>query len=255
MKESKQEPQSSGIPEEGNASPKKGSPLQTVLNVFGVVLCVIFIPVIILNVVMIVRSYTESDHIPSVFGYSPVIVLSGSMSPTFEAGDMIVIQKTDPQNLQVNDVICYLEEESAVTHRIIEIEQADGQVMYITQGDANNTEDTSPVSPSQIEGKYIGVHFAGLGDFAMFLQSPAGMAIFIGGPVVLFFLWDLFRRIIASRRNGKERKKREEADTAKQQEMEAMEQELQRLRAQVSGGTGQESGQAGPGEGENPPQP
>lgn len=212
---------------EGVKNPQqKGGAMQTFLNVLGVVLCLLFIPIIILNVVMIVRSYTESDKIPSVFGYSPVIVLSGSMSPTFETGDMIMIKETDPETLQVGDVICYLEEEVAVTHRIIEIQNDNGNVYYITQGDANNTEDVTPVVASQIQGKYTGTHFAGLGDFAIFLQSTPGMLIFIGGPIALFVLWDVIRRAISGRKTKKE-------DEGKRREMEQMEQELARLRAQV----------------------
>lgn len=215
---------------------KEGGVLQTVLNVFGVILCVIFIPVIILNVIMIVKSYTQPDEIPSVFGVSPVIVLSGSMSPEFEAGDMIIIQKTDPYTLKVNDVICYLEEESAVTHRIMEVQQQDGKPLYITKGDANNTEDTTPVTPDQIRGRYAGVKFAGVGNFAVFLQSTPGMLIFIGGPVLLFILWDVIRRAISSRQTKKERQKLKDESADKQQELEEMEKELQRLRAQVNGG-------------------
>lgn len=216
------EPQSQEKPEK-----QKRSPLQTLFDVLGVVLCVVFIPIIILNVIMIVRSYTDSDHIPSVFGYAPVIVLSGSMSPTFEVGDMIIIQKTDPATLKVNDVICYLEEESAVTHRIMEIQQVDGQPVFITQGDANNAEDIAPVNPDQVQGKYAGVRLAGVGDFAMFLQSLPGMLIFIGGPIVLFLLWDVGRRVLENRRRKGEKSKQDE-------ERQAMEQELERLRAQMN---------------------
>ncbi len=212
---------------------KKSSPLQTVFNVLGVLLCVIFIPIIILNVVMIVRSYTDPDHIPSVFGYSPVIVLSGSMSPAFETGDMIILQKTDPYTLKVNDVICYMEEESAVTHRIMEVQQQDGAPVYVTRGDANNAEDTTPVLPEQVQGKYTGIRIAGAGDFAMFLQSTPGMLIFIGGPVLLFILWDVVRRVISNRQTKKEKKLLRQESSSKQQEMEEMEKELQRLRAQV----------------------
>ncbi len=215
---------------------KQGGGLQTVLNVLGVLLCIVFIPIIILNVVMIVRSYTDPDHIPSVFGYSPVIVMSGSMSPAFETGDMIVLQKTDPYALQVGDVICYMEEESAVTHRIIEIQQADGAQLYVTQGDANNTEDATPVTPEQIEGRYTGIRLAGVGSFAMFLQSTPGMLIFIGGPILLFVLWDLLRRMIASRRAKSERQQIQAENAGRQQELEEMEKELQRLRAQVNEG-------------------
>lgn len=213
---------------------EKSGALQKVFNVLGVILCVIFIPIIIINVVMIVRSYTDTDSIPSVFGYSPVIVLSGSMSPEFEAGDMILIKKTDPETLKVGDVICYLEEEVAVTHRIIEIQNDGGTTYYITRGDANNTEDATPVTPAQVQGKYTDMHFAKLGDFAMFLQSTPGMLIFIGGPILLFLLWDIFRRVLTSRRMAGEQRKLQAESAGRQQEMEAMEQELQRLRAQVN---------------------
>lgn len=215
---------------ENKPAAEKGGAMQAVLNVFGVILCVLFIPIIILNVVMIVRSYTDTDSIPSVFGYSPVIVLSGSMSPEFEAGDMIFIKKTEPETLQVGDVICFLEEETAVTHRIIAIESEDGADYYITQGDANNTEDSSPVTASQIQGKYTGVYLTGVGDFAIFLQSTPGMLIFIGGPIALFFLWDVVRRAIVGRKSKKE-------NEGKQQELAQMEQELARLRAQVGENT------------------
>lgn len=226
--------------EEGVKEPhqEKKRASQIVFSVIGVLLCVIFIPVIILNLVMIVRSYTDQEHIPSVFGVSPVIVLSGSMSPTFETGDLILIQKTDPNTLKVNDVICYLEEESAVTHRIMEVQQQDGSTLYITQGDANNTEDATPVTPDKVQGKYMGIRLAGVGEFAMFLQSTQGMLIFIGGPILLFVLWDVLRRVISNRKRSGEKKQL-------QSEREQLEQELERLRAQVGGdGSGPPSGPA-----------
>ncbi len=212
--------------ETGQATKEKRSALQKVSTILGVVLCVIFIPMIIINVIMIVRSYTDPDHMPSVLGISPVIVMSGSMSPEFETGDLIFVQRTDPYTLKVDDVICYLEDESAVTHRIIEVTEEGGQPMYITKGDANNVEDVVPVTPEQIEGKYTGVHLAGVGDFAIFLQSVPGMILFIGGPILLFILWDVIRSVVERRKNkGTEDKLR--------QEQAAMAEELERLRAQV----------------------
>ena len=218
-------------PRAQRAQKKQGGALQTVLNIFGVILCVIFIPIIIINVVMIVRSYTDPDHIPSVFGYSPVIVLSGSMSPEFETGEMIIIKKVDPATLKVHDVICFMEEETAVTHRIMEVQQQDGATLYITQGDANSAEDATPVSAEQIQGKYIGVHFPRLGDFAIWLQSTPGMLLFVGGPVVLFLLWDVVRRMVQSRQSKKENEKLQAESSSREQEMAAMEEELRRLRA------------------------
>lgn len=194
---------------------------RTALNVIGVILCVVFIPIIIVNLVLIVKSYAKPDEIPSAFGVAPVIVLSGSMSPTFEAGDMIFLQKVDPNTLRENDVICYRGEdgESVVTHRIMEIQQNNGQIMYITQGDANNSEDSTPVYPENVQGKYIGVSIPGLGNLAVFMQSTAGMIVFIVGPLLLFVLWDVLRRALSSRKKAGEAQK--------------MEEELERLRAQV----------------------
>ncbi len=195
-----------------------------ITTVIGIVLCVIFIPLILLNTVLIVRSFTDKDHIASVFGIAPVIVLSGSMEPTFSAGDMIFVQKTDPATLQEGDVICYLPEESegatAVTHRIMEVQQQDGERVFITKGDFNTVEDRYPVKESQVQGKYMEDWvIAGLGNVAVFLQSPLGMVIFIACPVALFLLWDLLRRALENRKRG--------GETAKLQA------ELARLRAQV----------------------
>ena len=220
------------------------------LNIFGVLLCVLFVPIIILNLVMIVRSYTDPDHIPSVFGVSPVIVLSGSMSPEFEAGDLIFIQKTDPYTLQVNDVICFMEEETAVTHRIMEVQREDGSILYVTQGDANNVEDARPVSPEQVQGKYMGFYITGAGDFAMFLQSTPGMMLFVGGPVVLFLLWEVLRKMLESRQSGKEAKRLQAESSTREQEMAAMEEELRRLRAAQNAPP---AGQAPPADWARPP--
>ena len=204
-------------------SQKKGGAAHLVANIIGAVLCIIFIPVIILNLILIVRSYTEPDKLPMVFGVSPVIVMSGSMYPAFDAGDMIFLQKTDPNTLQVGDVICYYAEgdkEAAVTHRIVEIQQQKGQQAFITQGDANNTEDRIAVTSDMVQGKYMGFHIPGLGQVAIFLQSPAGMVVCIICPLLLLLLWDVVRRMLFSRKK---------AGTAK-----AMEEELERLRAQVA---------------------
>lgn len=206
---------------EVSKEPEKSKVSHKITNIVGIILCVVFIPLILINCVLIVRSYMDKDHIPSVFGIAPVIVLSGSMYPEFDVGDMIFIRKTDAAALQAGDVICYIPEESetAITHRIKEIQQQDGETLFITQGDANNAEDRVPVTVDSVQGKYIGFHIAGLGNLAVFLQSPLGMILFIGVPVVLFFLWDLLWKAIAS--------KKQRGETRQLQE------ELERLRAEV----------------------
>lgn len=198
---------------------------QKIVNIIGIILCVIFIPIIIINVTLIIKTYTNPDKIASVFGVSPVICLTGSMEDEFYAGDMIFIKETNPDTLQVGDVICFISNntEVAVTHRIIDIQTRNGERLFVTKGDNNNVEDRIPVKTAEIQGKYMNVHIANLGNIAMFMQTTIGMIIFVVCPLLLFILWDLLRRAVSSRKNKK--------DSAH------LEEEIERLKAQV-GGTG-----------------
>ena len=88
---------------------------------------------------------------------APVAVATGSMEPAIGVGDVVVVCRTDPDTLQVGDVIRYRLDGYTVIHRIVERQDgADGQAQaFITQGDNNNGPDSEPVSPEQIMGRVI----------------------------------------------------------------------------------------------------
>ena len=71
-------------------------------------------------------------------GYQSFLVQSGSMEPAIMIGDIVVVQK---QNQYFkNDVITFLnKDQRVVTHRIIEIKETDGEIQFITKGDANRS--------------------------------------------------------------------------------------------------------------------
>ena len=54
--------------------------LQKIVGAVGIVLCVVFIPLLLINVTLIVKSYTNPNDVPDFMGYKPFIVLSGSMA-------------------------------------------------------------------------------------------------------------------------------------------------------------------------------
>ena len=92
--------------------------------------------------------------IPRAAGYTPYVVMSGSMEPVIHTGAVAFIHTKDT-DCQVGDIITYRlrgnnGEEILVTHRIV----AEQDGMYITQGDANDAQDLSPVSAEQIIGTY-----------------------------------------------------------------------------------------------------
>ena len=56
----------------------------TVSGIVGIVLCILFIPIIIINLILIIGSYTSPEEIPGVLGFRPVIVLSGDSNGGYD---------------------------------------------------------------------------------------------------------------------------------------------------------------------------
>lgn len=172
-----------------NQKKRRGVSKATVLNIIGTILCVLLLPIVVANLTMAIQAVVNPGTPPNFLGYTPLIVESGSMSPSFDANDLVVVKTVyDPNELETGTVICYLTGESLVTHRIVGVEYADnGAVMYVTQGDANNTADSVRVMPEQIIGAYS-MHFDDLGGFALFMQTPFGMLLCVVLPLIALFV-------------------------------------------------------------------
>lgn len=179
----------------GKPSPPKNGRLATAAGVF---LCVFLVLMLLCNLTIIIKGTLNPQKPPSIFGFTPLVVLSGSMSGTqeghIEIGDLVFVKETTPENLQVGDVIAYMSDEVSITHRITKITTSeDGSLLFTTKGDANNTEDTKTVTEEQLIGLYQG-KLPKVGDFALFLQTPLGMFVFIGVPLMAFIIYDIIRR-------------------------------------------------------------
>lgn len=167
-------------------------------SIIGIVMCVVFGVMLLCNLVIIIKGTLNPDVPPSVLGVTPMVVQSGSMSGTakdhIEVGDLVFIANADTNSLCEGDVISFMENGLVITHRIVAISSDDdGGRLFTTKGDANNTEDSFPVSEAQVVGRYW-FRLAGVGDFAMFLQTPLGMLLFIAIPLCLFVIYDIVRR-------------------------------------------------------------
>ncbi len=197
------------------------------LTIASYLICVILSIMLICNLTIIIKGTLNPDTPPGVGGFTSMIVMSGSMSGTaedhIEVGDMIIAKKVNPDTLKVGDIVTFMEGKTAVTHRIVEINE-DGT--FTTKGDANNAEDQNPVAKDKIIGKYL-FRIPKLGDLALFMQTPIGMLIFIGFPLVIYILLDVLLR---ARFNKK--KNQMEADAEKDKE--DMQAEIEKLRAQLA---------------------
>ena len=137
----------------------KRSPLGRVLFAIGGVLCALLLVILACNLTIIIKGTLHPDKPPTVFGVAPMVVLSGSMSGSaedhIEVGDLIFCTRPDVEALREGDIVSFMDDKIVVTHRIVKIEEQNGQKLFTTKGDANNTEDP-PISSDQIIGKYAG---------------------------------------------------------------------------------------------------
>ena len=88
--------------------------------IFNIFLSIISILLIIVNVYFYYGKFVLKNDVIDFFGYSFLIVVSGSMEPSISINDIIVIKKQN--NYLVNDIITYKSNNSLITHRIVNIE-------------------------------------------------------------------------------------------------------------------------------------
>ena len=183
---------------------EKTSTAHKILTIVGTVLCIILIPILLINITLIAKSYINKDEVPSIGGAFPLIVLTDSMYPEIESGDLIICRTAETDEIEVNDIISFFDPAgngaSIVTHRVIEIVEEDGEISFRTRGDNNNTEDKELVPAENLVGVYK-MRIAGAGHIAMFMQSTAGLIICVVLPIILLVGYDIIRRRIYEKNN------------------------------------------------------
>lgn len=171
---------------------------QKILTAVGIVLCVILVPILIVNCTLIVKSFLNKDEVPDFGGYLPLIVLTDSMYPDIKSGDLIICKTIDPNDVKEDMVISFFDPEgngtAVVTHKVVEVLEQDGKRSFRTAGINNNAEDRLPVPAENLVGEYTEIRFGGVGNVALFMQTTAGLVICVLVPIVLFVGYDLIRR-------------------------------------------------------------
>ena len=197
---------------------------QSFSNWLIIVGCVILIPILVINLWIMFQSKTNSEKVPSVFGYKPFMVLSGSMESDIHKGDLIITKETDPTKLKVNDIIAFRDaQETITTHRIIDIVVNDGENYFITKGDNNSTQDLNLVALEDVEGIYIG-RIPGIGSMMDSLSKPTTIMILVVGITVIFvigFMISTKKQRDAERREFLEYKLMKELEEKKEKELES----------------------------------
>lgn len=176
---------------------QQSSTRHKIFTILGTILCIILIPILIINITLIIKSYTNADEVPSVGGYLPLIVLTDSMYPEIESGDLIICHTIDAEDVKEGDVIAFFDPAgngtSIVTHRVVEIVEENGTYSFRTRGDNNNTEDKDLVPGENLVGIYKS-RIGGAGNVALFMQSTTGLIVCVVLPIILLVAYDVIRR-------------------------------------------------------------
>lgn len=129
-----------------------------ILNIIITIIKIICIIVLILLILVLALQRFSNNKI-AIGGYRVFNVATGSMVPTYEVGDVIIVKEVDTNSLVEGDVVSYLGKKGTfsgrvVTHRIVNIENGEDGKTFTTKGDANDEEDP-PITSDQIYGKVI----------------------------------------------------------------------------------------------------
>ena len=162
---------------------------------------ILWIVIILAALFSILTFATKSDDgVANLGGYSPMTVLSDSMVPTFTKGDLILVKNDfDVSELKEGDIIAFwtiIQNQKVInTHRIYEVVETNGLYQFVTKGDANAREDNILVSEGDIIGTYS-TKVPVIGSILTLLSSSIGFLVIIVLPLLIFFLYQLYKLIL-----------------------------------------------------------
>ena len=148
--------------------------MKVVKKVGKIIFWILLIIIALYSVFIMIQKLLWKDKTPSFFGYKNFIVLTGSMEPTLNIGDIVVVKETT--DIEEGDIISFRVKDFVVTHRVFEVYRENGKEYYITKGDANSNTDPELLNKENVDGKYC-FKIPFLGRIIHFFQKPIGLII------------------------------------------------------------------------------
>lgn len=147
--------------------------------------------------------------------YNAYVIVSGSMEPIIKIKDAVLVRRCEEADIKVGDVVTYRSMDPAfygilITHRVVNISYENGEKVYITKGDNNETVDRTPVKFSQIQGK-VAMRIPKIGYLKYFLTENYGWVIVIVIPSICIVVFDIIKLFRKPSQNNQPKKKIGEA--------------------------------------------
>lgn len=145
--------------------------------------------------------------------FSAYTIVSPSMVPSINVLDVVVTMRVNnPEDLKKDDIITFNSTDYRysgvlVTHRIIDIEKTtNGEYLYTTKGDNNNTQDSSRISFDEIYGRVL-FRIPKIGYIQYYLSSILGWVAIIIVPAIMIIGYDIYKLVKTLRSNNDKDKK------------------------------------------------
>jgi signal peptidase I len=154
---------------------------------------------VLLNLTMVVLfAIAGVMLVPAALGYHRYIILTGSMTGTYDPGSLVFDKPVPTSSLKVGDPITYAPPPGAspnhklVTHRIYKVVPGpNGQRAFITKGDANPKPDVWKFTLQRPTQDKVRFSIPYVGYVFMFLSVPQFRMALIGIPAILMAFWML----------------------------------------------------------------
>lgn len=169
---------------------------------FNIIYYIIISAIIFIALLVIVSSFPITGNIKM------FTVLSGSMEPSIHVGSVVVIKPVS--NYKIGDVITFGKTDIPTTHRIAEMKVVEGEMVYQTKGDANDSPDGEEVNAKDIRGKVM-FSIPWFGYVVDFVKKPMGLMVVIIVPSVII-VYDQLQGILREMKKLKSKVKKVEEE-------------------------------------------
>jgi signal peptidase len=127
---------------------------------------------------------------PHVLDYRTMTMLTGSMSPVIDPGDVTIVTPLPVDEVAVGMIIAYhipIDDHHLVSHRVVTVEHsADGTVTVQTKGDANDAVDPWTATLQGDTAYQVRAVIPALGHVIEALRTPVvSQALVYGAPTLL----------------------------------------------------------------------
>ncbi len=88
-------------------------------------------------------------------GFKPFVIASGSMEPSINVGDLVLMSHDNIRNIRIGDIIAYAIGDRVVVHRVVEVYNESNNIYLKTKGDANRDSDPGLVTEKMFLGRIL----------------------------------------------------------------------------------------------------